>query len=62
MQARRRSDHRFEYDHAGSMRKSIFALPSKKLWKTLTLAEDVWEIVHTSGIIDERINLVKARI
>ena len=42
--------------------KSILALPSKKLWKILTSAEDVWEIVHSSGIIDENTNLVKTCI
>ena len=43
MQAKKRSGHRFEYDHAGSMRKIHICSAAQKSLGDFTLAEDVWE-------------------
>jgi|GEM_PF-3782342 len=63
MQARRRSDHRFEYDHAGSMRENPYLLCHQKSFGRFLLWSRMFgKIMHTNGITDKNINLVKTRI
>jgi hypothetical protein len=63
MQARKRSGQRFEYDHAGSMRKiHVRSAVKKSLEDSYFGRGCLGKIGYTSGIIDENINLVKTLI